>query len=74
MLFDARLSNAKYNEFLSASRELEYHVYFSQFSPKMNMAIVRFWKPPQIQKVSHLKALASKITSTKFRSLIPYHS
>jgi hypothetical protein len=32
-------------------------------------AIVRFWKPPQIQKVSHLKAFASKIISKNFEAL-----
>jgi hypothetical protein len=47
------LSNAIHCEFLSASRDLEYHVHFSQFLTKNEHAIVKFWKPQQIPKVSH---------------------
>jgi hypothetical protein len=59
------LSNAIHREFLSASRDLEYHVHFLQFFAKNEHAIEKFWKPQQIQKVSHSKALASKIICTK---------
>ena len=69
------LSNAIHRGFLSASRDLVYHVHFSQFFIKNEHAIVKFWKPQQIQKVSHSKALASKIIIYKnFRSLISFHS
>ena len=68
------LSNTIHREFLSASRDLEYNVHFSQFFTKNEHAIVKFWKLQQIQKVSHPKALASKIVCTKFRSLIFCHS
>ena len=54
-------SNAIHCECLSASRDLEYHVHFSQFLTKNEHAIVNFWKPKKIQKVSHSKALTSKI-------------
>jgi hypothetical protein len=67
------LSNAIHREFLSASRDLEYHVHFSQFFIKNEHAIVKFWKPQLSQKVSHSKALASKSICEKFRSLISCH-
>jgi hypothetical protein len=47
------LSNAIHCEFLSASRDLEYHVHFSQNFTKNEHAIVKFRKPQQIQKVLH---------------------
>ena len=59
------LSNAIHREFLSASRDLEYHVHFSQYFTKNEHAIVKFWKLQQIQKVSHSIALASKIIYIK---------
>jgi hypothetical protein len=68
------LSNAIHCEFLIASSDLEYHVHFSQFFTKNEHGIVKFWKPQQIQKVSHSKALASKIIYKKFPSLISCHS
>jgi hypothetical protein len=45
------LSNAIHCGFLSASRDLIYQVHFSKFFTKSEHAIVRFWKPPEIQKV-----------------------
>jgi hypothetical protein len=68
------LSNALHREFLSAPKDLEYHVHFSQFFTKNEHAIAMFWKPQHIQKVSHLKGLVSKIICTKFLSPISCHS
>jgi hypothetical protein len=46
----------------------QYHVYSSQYFTKNEYAIVKFSKPPKIQKVSHLKALAPKIISKNFKA------
>jgi hypothetical protein len=59
---------------LKGSRNKRGKLSFFAIFHRNEHAIVKFWKPQQIQKVSHRKALASKIICTQFLSPIFRHS
>jgi hypothetical protein len=62
-------SNAIHCEFLSASRDSEYHVHFSQFFTKNEHAIVKFWKPQKFKKYYIRKPLHQRSYLQNFEAL-----